>query len=135
MCVRIVAPQCITIVKKENVHAIVRGGIKMKAKKPYSPFPKIRSALRNIYRFSPMRRGALKAVTINSGSIKAFTCPRCDKHWPIQMADVDHQPPCGPLGSWEEMMQFAVQLFEGPVQVLCKICHKRKTAEQRRTHA
>ena len=104
----------------------------MKQKKQFNVFGKIRTALRGIYRYSPMRREAVKAATQKDpeqGSF--FVCPLCKKQWPVQMIDVDHQPQCGSLQKWEDLTQFAVQLFEGPVRVICKICHKKVTKTQR----
>lgn len=93
---------------------------------------KLRSAIRLIWSRSSERREILKSATVDSGGIKAFTCPICDKHWPIQMAEVDHEPPIGALESWEQTVEFIRKMFFGPQRVVCKLCHKKKTAGQRR---
>lgn len=93
---------------------------------------KLRSAIRLIWSRSAERRAILKAATVDSGGLKAFTCPVCEKHWPIQMAEVDHEPPIGTLTSWRDTVNFIDKMFFGPQRAICKICHKRKTALQRR---
>lgn len=102
-------------------------------KSHWNLWTKLRSALRDIYRFSPQRREAIKAVQTKDPELGGwgFVCILCKREWPIKMAQVDHQPPCGQLNSWETLTQFAVQLFEGPTRVICLICHKRVTARQR----
>jgi hypothetical protein len=109
----------------------------MRKKKEYNLFQKIRAALRDIYRYSPMRREAIKAVTQERAGNKYFRCPLCLNDMYIQMAEVDHEPSLGPLNSWGHDKECGVEmwiwrLFYGPVQVICKICHRKKTAEQRR---
>lgn len=93
---------------------------------------KLRSALRLIWSRSAERRAILKMATVDSGGIKAFTCPVCLKNWPIQMAEVDHEPPIGSLESWRDTVQFIDKMFFGPQRAICKLCHKVKTAYQRR---
>ncbi len=110
----------------------------MKKAKTYNLFNKIRAALRDVYRYSPMRKEAIKSVILALPDIKdGFVCPVCKKGWPIQMADVDHEPPLGALTQFvghqsDCIGPWAARLFNGQVQVLCKLCHKRKTALQRR---
>lgn len=114
----------------------------MRRTKQYNVFNKIRAALRDVYRFSPMRKEAIAyALGWHKDSTGTyFNCPICKKEWPIQMADVDHEPPLGPLthfttagGEYTDGLgHWAERLFYGDVQVICKICHKRKTAQQRK---
>lgn len=94
---------------------------------------KLRSAIRLIWSRSTEHRAVIKAasVTLSSGN-KYFQCPICLKDWPIQMADVDHEPPIGELVSWEETTDFIRRMFFGPQRAICKLCHKTKTAAQRR---
>lgn len=107
----------------------------MKKTKTYNVFNKIRAALRDVYRYSPMRKEAIKKASIGKNP-PIFNCPLCGHVWPIQMADVDHEPPLGPLTCWgvgpESVSQWGYQLFHGNVQVICKLCHKKKTASQRK---
>lgn len=90
----------------------------------------MRSALRDIYRFSPQRREAVKRLAQPGG--KEFICAACGSLYPIQLADVDHEPPCGSLSGLSDFAEFFTTLFYGPVQLLCKhVCHKAKTKRQR----
>jgi hypothetical protein len=102
--------------------------------KKWNVWTKLRSALRDIYRFSPQRRAAIDAVKQKDPELGGwgFECILCHREWPIKMANVDHQPAVGKLSSWSDLEQFAIQLFEGPVRVICLICHKKVTASQRR---
>lgn len=95
---------------------------------------KLRSALRLIWSRSSERRAVIKAATCDCIVLEYvhFHCPLCVQPWPIQMAEVDHEPPIGSLDSWEGTVEFIRKLFFGPQRAICKICHKKKTAEQRR---
>lgn len=94
---------------------------------------KLRSALRLIWSRSAERRAILKAVTIDdTENGKGFNCPVCGRDWPIQMAEVDHEPPIGTLESWRDTVTFIDKMFFGPQRAICKLCHKKKTAQQRR---
>lgn len=110
----------------------------MRKPKQYNLFNKIRVALRDVYRYSPMRKEAIKlAVEHKENGEPFFYCPICEKTWPIQMADVDHEPPLGPMDTWDSSQTTSVavwtyRLFHSDVQVICKLCHKRKTAAQRK---
>ena len=117
----------------------------MKKKKTYKLFNKIRAALRDVYRYSPMRKEAIENVSQKDPEQGLFfECPLCTKQWPIQMADVDHEPPLGSLDNFggvhvngtlatnSSLNVWASNLFFGPTQVICKICHKKKTVSQRK---
>jgi hypothetical protein len=64
-----------------------------------------------------------------------FVCPICCKTWPIQMAEVDHEPPIGTLESWRDTAAFIDKMFFGPQRAICKLCHRKKTAAQRKKGA
>lgn len=101
--------------------------------KKFNLFGRIVAALRKVYRYSEMRKAALKAATLSNGY---FHCFLCAKDWPLQMADVDHEPPLGKQpATFPELADWAYRLFYGTVQVICKICHKAKTARQRKKKA
>jgi hypothetical protein len=110
----------------------------MKKKKEYNVFNKIRAALRDIWRYSPQHREAIKLATaVDVGGGKYFCCPICTTNWPIELATVDHQPPLGALTHWGGDNDFSLgmwahSLFYGPVRVICKPCHKKVTASQRK---
>lgn len=101
-------------------------------KKTKNPMAKFRSAIRLIWSRSAERKMIIKDATRDNGGIKAFTCPICERHWPIQMADVDHEPPIGQLNSIDELSDFTKRMFYGHQRAICKLCHKKKTAQQRR---
>lgn len=107
-------------------------------KKPKTLEVKLRSAIRLIWSRSAERRAILKAVTIDDPENgKGFTCPICERDWPIQMAEVDHKPPLGPLthlvgGEADALGPWTTSMFFGPQRAICKLCHKKVTAEQRR---
>ena len=112
---------------------MVYGFLVLLMKKQYNVWAKLRSAVRAVWMYSPQHREALKAVNLlRVDGTKGFDCPLCKKFWPIQMARIDHQPPCGSFDNWDDFTQFCVQLFEGPVRVICRLCHKIVTAKQRR---
>lgn len=93
---------------------------------------KLRSAIRLIWSRSAERRAILKAAHVERADVKGFICPLCDEFWPIQMAEVDHEPPIGTLESWKDVVWFIDKMFFGPQRAVCKLCHKKKTAMQRR---
>lgn len=95
---------------------------------------KLRSALRLIWSRSAERKAILKAAVEPHlrGEPEYFDCPICFRKWPIQMADVDHEPPIGELKSWRDTVLFMEKMFYGPQRAICKLCHKKKTAQQRR---
>lgn len=103
-------------------------------KKPKSLETKLRSAIRLIWSRSAERRAIIKAASREVPEIAAiaFTCPICEKNWPIQMAEVDHDPAIGSFTDWKDTAIFIQKMFFGPQRAICKICHKKRTAEQRR---
>jgi len=111
-------------------------GEKRMSKKPKTLETKLRSAIRLIWSRSAERRAILKVATKDKTSpFPWFTCPICDVDYPIQMAEVDHEPPIGPLEHWLDTSQFIKKMFFGPQRAICKLCHKVKTAQQRRKRA
>lgn len=106
-------------------------------KKPKTLETKLRSAIRLIWSRSAERRAIIAAVKerIDNFDHDTFACPVCGMHYPIQMAEVDHEPPIGTLESWKDTAKFIEKMFYGPQRAICKICHKKKTAEQRRKKA
>lgn len=108
------------------------------AKSKWNLWVKVRSALRDIYRYSPMRREAIKAVMFKHPGFSGgpgFVCPICEVDWPGAMADVDHITACGSLLCAEDLPGFFDRLMNGKVRVICKLCHKKVTAAQRRKRA
>jgi len=109
-------------------------------KKPKTLETKLRSAIRLIWSRSSERRAILKAAHVERADVKGFTCPECDEFWPIQMAEVDHEPPVGELKFDKELYlhdrdnlaHWVYKMFWGEQRAICKLCHKKKTALQRR---
>ncbi len=97
---------------------------------------KLRSAIRLIWSRSAERRAILKRAEFHNDPTEKysryFQCPICLQSWPIQMAEVDHEPPIGTLQSWKDTVQFIDKMFFGPQRAICKLCHKKKTAQQRK---
>lgn len=106
---------------------VINRGVEVK-KKAKNPMAKFRSAIRLIWSRSAERKAYIKAVTKDGW----FECPICKTKFPIQMADVDHEPPIGQLNSIDELSDFTRRMFYGPQRAICKLCHKAKTAAQRR---
>ena len=96
--------------------------------KKWNVYTKLRSAIREVWRFSPQRRQALKDAMLNG----KFHCPICGQEYDKWCADVDHMVPCGSFTSFEEAPMFLFRMFEGSLRVICKSCHKEVTKEQRR---
>lgn len=109
----------------------------MARKKVFNIFTKIRAALRDIFRYSPMHREALQSVewVERLDGTTEFLCLLCNRYRPKEMARVDHQPPCGPLQSFHDLEPFATTLFTGTTRVICRPCHDRVTKEQKRKKA
>jgi hypothetical protein len=108
-------------------------------KKPKSLETKLRSAIRLIWSRSKERRDILKLASYKKEfgleteySEQVFKCPLCKRELHIQMAEVDHEPPIGTLESWKDTSKFIEKMFFGPQRAICKLCHKKKTAAQRR---
>lgn len=106
-----------------------------KPKRPKNPMAKFRSAIRLIWSRSAERKAIIKQAQYVAGNTThyyAFRCPLCEVEYPIQMADVDHNPAIGSLNSIDELSDFTKRMFFGPQRVICKICHRRKTQIDRR---
>lgn len=112
-------------------------------KKPKTLETKLRAAIRLIWSRSAERRAIVKRDS-HKGALSPylpmdekgfyFYCPLCPekREWPVQFGEVDHDPAIGPLESWEAVVEFIRRMFFGPQRLVCKNCHKRRTAEQRR---
>lgn len=80
--------------------------------------------------YSPQRREALKAAkTDNLYLCVSCVPPKLHEKWAM---DVDHVDACGPLSSITDVERFVDRLFNGKLQVLCKMCHAVKTKEQKK---
>lgn len=102
---------------------------------------KLRSAIRLIWSRSAERRAIIKQASYKGTAWVHstpdpkgiyFQCPLCNREWPVQMAEVDHEPALGAFDDWHAVESFIDRMFYGPQRAICKLCHKAKTAEQRR---
>ena len=109
----------------------------MPKKQPKTLETKLRSAIRLIWSRSRERRDILRGCEYDRDMVagKWFRCPLCSVEWPLQMAEVDHEPPIGALESWRDTATFVEKMFFGPQRAICKLCHKKKTAAQRKKGA
>lgn len=93
---------------------------------------RIRSALRQVWQWSPERREALSASRISRGN---YQCATCRNLFAATQIEIDHIIPVGrtpgargsdPSDTWD---RFVKRLFCAPenLQVLCEPCHKAKT--------
>jgi len=100
-------------------------------KKPKTLETKLRSAIRLIWSRSKERREILKQALETRCDVKGFTCPECQEFWPIQMAEVDHIEAVGPLDI-DKLTEYVKKMFYSPQRAICKLCHSKKTKEDRK---
>ena len=62
-----------------------------------------------------------------------YRCNKCKGWFPNSQVEVDHITPAGSLKCYDDLAGFVHRLFPeiDGLQVLCKPCHKVKTAEER----
>lgn len=89
---------------------------------------KLEKAIRLIWSRSTERRNVIKEQM--NGEPERI-CPDCQRSWPVWGFDVDHEPPLGGLQRWQDVTDYIKRSFWGPQRLLCKTCHKKKTARQR----
>jgi 5-methylcytosine-specific restriction endonuclease McrA len=101
----------------------------------------ITTALRSATRRWPPKYGCLKAAFVGvkknpkSGrDAKHYRCATCESEFPQSGVQVDHIEPVGSTSSWDEFIE---KLFceADNLQVLCKGCHKKKSAAEREENA
>lgn len=65
---------------------------------------------------------------------KHYRCAACEGDFPQSGVQVDHIEPVGSTSSWDEFIE---KLFceADNLQVLCKSCHKKKSAAEREENA
>ncbi len=102
-----------------------------KSKKPYDPKPKIMSALRKIWQYSPQRREALKRSKVRIDKLDYNRCEKCRKL--VEKVQVDHQIPCVPtegFDSWDMVIERMLYVKTENLNVFCRECHGRKTTKE-----
>ena len=101
----------------------------------------VRSALRRLFRFNWVpAKLALEAarrpyVGPNRQQKWEFLCAACGGWFIRKEVELDHLTPCGRLRSADDIAAFLERLHpEDPkaYQVICKACHKVKTAAERK---
>lgn len=96
-----------------------------------------RSLYRRWWSYDPRRLDAVEAAKraykgTNKRQKWEYLCNICNKYWLRTQIEVDHITACGILKSKADEKVFRQRLAEGELQVLCKACHKLKTAAERR---
>jgi 5-methylcytosine-specific restriction endonuclease McrA len=101
----------------------------MKKSKTYNLQTRIRSALRKLWLWSPMRRNALAKARIGRG---LYECSDCKNIFSRQDIAVDHTIPVTPISGFDTWDEFIQRLFCSPegLKVLCSLCHSLKTKEE-----
>lgn len=101
-------------------------------------FGKIRSALRNAFRYWKPAQEALNRASrpsqnkTNLRLKKEFQCAECKKWHKRADVEIDHIIECGSLSCYNDIVPFIKRLApENPnaYQVLCKPCHRLKSNE------
>lgn len=100
-------------------------------------FQFIRSALRSAFNRYPVKFAAKKAAekTVTGHRHRyEYLCADCNAWFKGNEVQVDHIKPAGTLKDYKDLPAFVQNLFceAAGLQVLCKGCHKTKTAMERK---
>lgn len=100
----------------------------------------VRSHLRRMFRFNwvpakqALERAKRKSESDNPRLKWEFFCCECKGWFPRKAVELDHIVPCGSLRGLEDLPGFLSRLLPESAdsyQVVCKECHKKKTAAER----
>lgn len=100
---------------------------------------KIRAMLRRAWSKDPKRFDCLKENRRkyngpNKRQRYEHQCNICNKWFKQDQVQIDHIIPCGGFDLTPESLGgFVLRMFEGELQKVCGECHKKKTAEERKT--
>lgn len=95
----------------------------------------IRSALRRVWLYSPMRRDAMAKARESRG---IYRCSKCFKCVGPKEIDIDHVIPATPPqgienpSDWGTFIERLLYCDPSNLVGVCKPCHKMKTSEERR---
>lgn len=99
----------------------------------------VRSGLRAKWQRFPARYAALAQakrayVGDNKNQKWEYCCSACGQWFLQKDVAVDHIEPAGTLKTYSDLPTFVQKLFVGldKLQVLCRVCHGIKTAEERK---
>ena len=102
-------------------------------------FSFIRSALRQAWSRYPVKHQFLKSkqqpyIGDDNRTKYQYECEECHNIFKGKDVQVDHIEPAGSLLKYEDLPSFTKRLFceADNLQLLCKECHKTKTAEERK---
>ena len=103
-------------------------------------FQFIRSTLRSAFNRYPVKFAAKKAAekTVTGHKHRyEYKCAECMKWFKGNEVQVDHIKPAGSLKEYADIPQFVENLFceVDNLQLLCKECHKAKTAAERKARS
>lgn len=92
------------------------------------PRSRIRSAVRKLWLWSPMRKEALARARISRG---VYRCAECGGTFGPKEIEVDHIQPVGSTrDSWDLQIERLFCPVEG-LRILCKGCHSHHTHPKR----
>ena len=114
-------------------------GVKTRAGKTWTEaryFQFIRTALRKAFSRYPVKYAVLndaKRTVTGKRHKYEYKCCECKGWFKSTEVQVDHIIPCGSLKTFDDLPRFVSTLFceSDNLQVICKPCHKAKTAEER----
>lgn len=97
----------------------------------------IRSALRRAFSRYPVKfqvKNKARRTVKGKRHKYEYQCAKCEEWFKDKDVEVDHDPPCGSLKDYSDLPGFVERMFceEDKLQVICKPCHKKKTAEERK---
>ena len=100
-------------------------------------FQFIRTALRSAFTRYPVRYQVLKKAgrpVTGKRHKTEYQCASCNEYFKQADVQVDHIVPAGSLKTYQDLPAFVERMYceADGLQVLCKPCHKVKTAEERK---
>lgn len=85
------------------------------------------AAIRKIWLWSPQRKLAIQSSMTHNDR---YVCAACKTAVKKDERQVDHLSPVIPITGWVSWDSYIENLMEGPLQILCKTCHKTKTQNE-----